>query len=70
MVADGEQAGLIAKNSEILARSDDAVLELARLAGVSRLSADSRVYLEDCIDWHMKVDGTYNGEQQQKGHET
>ena len=65
-----EIAGLIAKNSEILARSDDAVLELARLAGVSRLSADSRVYLEDCIDWHMKVDGTYNGEQQQKGHET
>lgn len=46
-----EFAELYDRHSSDLTKSDDPVLDLARLAGIARLSADARAYLSDCISW-------------------
>lgn len=46
-----EIAALYDLNADTLAQSEDPVLELARLAGISRLSSDARAYLETSLAW-------------------
>lgn len=50
-----ELAGLYDANAAMLEASDDAARDLSRLAGISRLTADSRNYLEACIEWRRKT---------------
>ncbi|MFW8635872.1 DUF3320 domain-containing protein [Cribrihabitans pelagius] len=42
-------------NAEALDESDDPARELSRLAGINRLTADSRSYLETCIEWRRET---------------
>ena len=53
-ISRSEIAALIDANSEFLKSSEDTCLDLARMAGINRLSADARSYLELCLDWHKK----------------
>ncbi|WP_456269651.1 DUF3320 domain-containing protein [Kushneria sp. AK178] len=46
-----ELAELYDRHETLLLKSDDQVLNLARYAGISRLSAENRAYLEGCINW-------------------
>ncbi|MDZ7908991.1 MAG: DUF3320 domain-containing protein [Gemmobacter sp.] len=46
-----EIADLIDRNAEKLATTEDPDIELARLAGIGRLSKDAREYLKSCREW-------------------
>ncbi|HQU69964.1 MAG TPA: DUF3320 domain-containing protein [Albidovulum sp.] len=46
-----EIADLIDRNLEKIAAAEDPDLELARLAGIGRLSKDAREYLNSCREW-------------------
>ncbi|ODM48656.1 DNA helicase [Ruegeria sp. PBVC088] len=46
-----EIANLYDRHSSELNKSEDPVLDLARHAGIARLSADARAYLSDCVAW-------------------
>lgn len=46
-----EIAWLYDTNAAALDESDDPARDLSRLAGINRLTADSRSYLEACIEW-------------------
>ncbi|MBE9640669.1 DUF3320 domain-containing protein [Salipiger pacificus] len=46
-----EIAELYDRHAAELSRSEDPVLDLARHAGIARLSADARSYLSDCVGW-------------------
>ena len=50
-ISRSEIAGLYDQHESVLDQSNDPILELARLAGISRLSADARAYLDACINW-------------------
>lgn len=50
-ISRSEIAGLYDEHESVLEQSDDPILELARLAGISRLSADVRAYLDACLKW-------------------
>lgn len=52
-----EFAELFDRHSSELGNSQDPVLDLARLAGISRLSADARSYLSDCMAWRETTQG-------------
>ncbi|WP_110648457.1 DUF3320 domain-containing protein [Salinicola peritrichatus] len=54
-----EIAWLYDEHSKTLEASNDPVLDLARLAGISRLSADARQYLETCIEWRESTARPY-----------
>lgn len=55
-----EIASLYDAHAQEIDNSDDPVLELARRAGIARLSADARDYLAGCIIW-LKQDGVASG---------
>jgi hypothetical protein len=46
-----EIAELYDRHASKLSSSEDPVLDLARYAGIARLSADARSYLSECIGW-------------------
>lgn len=48
-----EIAELYDRHLTELTQSDNPVLDLARHAGISRLSADARTYLSDCLAWRL-----------------
>ena len=50
-ISRSEIADLIDRNVDKLTTNEDPDLELARLAGISRLSKDAREYLKSCRDW-------------------
>lgn len=50
-ISRSEIAGLYDTHAHAFERSEDPVLELARLAGINRLSSDAREYLQGCIRW-------------------
>lgn len=50
-ISRAEFAWLYDANAQALDESDDPARDLSRLAGINRLKADSRSYLEDCIEW-------------------
>lgn len=50
-ISRSEIAGLYDRHESVLAQSVDPILELARFAGISRLSADARTYLDACLIW-------------------
>ncbi|MFP8967209.1 DUF3320 domain-containing protein [Pokkaliibacter sp. CJK22405] len=50
-ISRSEIAWLYDMNAHTLDKSDDSVLDFARLAGISRLSSDARAYLEECLAW-------------------
>ena len=50
-ISRSEIAGLYDQHQRILEKSADPILELARFAGISRLSMDVRAYLDACINW-------------------
>lgn len=51
-----EIAGLFDANARALESAEDRARDLARLAGLSRLAADSRSYLEMCLAWRAETD--------------
>lgn len=53
-VPQAEILGLISEQDHVL-RSDDPAKEIANLMGLGRLSADTRSYLEDCIELHERL---------------
>lgn len=50
-ISRAEIAGLYDAHAGSLGTSEDPVRDLARLAGISRLSSDARNYLESCVGW-------------------
>ncbi|WP_417474048.1 DUF3320 domain-containing protein [Leisingera sp.] len=50
-ISRAEIASLYDANAEALDESEDPARDLSRLAGINRLTADSRSYLETCIEW-------------------
>lgn len=50
-ISRAEIAWLCDANAEKLEHSDDPARDLSRLAGLQRLTADSRSYLETCMKW-------------------
>lgn len=55
-----EIAGLFDANQDVLQYSEDPVLELARLAGISRLSSDARSYIDQCLRWREETAVDYS----------
>ncbi|WP_460272146.1 DUF3320 domain-containing protein [Celeribacter sp. ULVN23_4] len=51
-----EFAELYDQHAVELDRSEDPVLDLARYAGIARLSADARSYLSDCMAWRTATE--------------
>ncbi|AGT08841.1 DUF3320 domain-containing protein [Paracoccus aminophilus] len=47
-----EIASLLDRIGVEVAQSEDPALELARQMGIARLSKDTRLYLEACLNWH------------------
>lgn len=54
-ISRAEIAWLYDTNAEALDESDDPTRDLSRLAGINRLTADSRRYLETCIEWRRGI---------------
>ncbi|GHC15488.1 DNA helicase [Kushneria pakistanensis] len=52
-----EIAELYDRHETSLLDSNDQTLELSRYAGISRLSAENRAYLESCINWRFSTQG-------------
>ncbi|ATG39555.1 hypothetical protein [Phaeobacter piscinae] len=52
-ISRAEIAWLYDANAEALGESDDPARDLSRLAGINRLTADSRNYLEACFEWRL-----------------
>ncbi|WP_299261515.1 DUF3320 domain-containing protein [uncultured Kushneria sp.] len=50
-ISRAEIAELYDRHESLLLNSQDQILELARYAGIARLSAENRAYLEGCINW-------------------
>ncbi len=55
-ISRAEIASLYDANAGTLATSEDPVLELARIAGINRLSADARSYLAQCLEWRNDME--------------
>ena len=53
-ISRAEIAWLYDANAPTLERSDDPARDLSRLAGMQRLTADSRSYLEACLEWRKE----------------
>ncbi|PWR17605.1 DUF3320 domain-containing protein [Zavarzinia compransoris] len=56
-ISRSEIAALHDQHAPHIDAAPDPTLELARLAGVARLSADARAYLEQCIGWRIESEG-------------
>ncbi|QAX28839.1 DUF3320 domain-containing protein [Leisingera sp. NJS204] len=54
-ISRAEIAWLCDANAKALDESDDPARDLSRLAGINRLVADSRSYLETCIEWRRET---------------
>jgi hypothetical protein len=54
-ISRSEIASLYDVHARVLDRSEDPTLELARLAGIARLSSDARNYLDDCLRWRRET---------------
>lgn len=54
-ISRAEIAWLYDANAETLEHSDDPARDLSRLAGLQRLTADSRSYLETCMKWRTET---------------
>lgn len=54
-ISRAEIAGLYDAHAVALSRSEDPVRDLARLAGINRLSSDARTYLEACLAWSKET---------------
>ncbi|MGX9856405.1 DUF3320 domain-containing protein [Limimaricola variabilis] len=54
-ISRAEIAWLSDANAAELDESDDPARDLSRLAGINRLTADSRRYLETCIEWQRET---------------
>ncbi|WP_417208483.1 DUF3320 domain-containing protein [Antarctobacter sp.] len=54
-ISRAEIAWLFDANAKMLDISDDPARDLARLAGITRLTAESRGYLETCIEWRKET---------------
>lgn len=52
-----EFADLYDRHASELDSSPDPVLDLARHAGIARLSADARAYLSECLAWRDNPTG-------------
>ncbi|MBQ4826907.1 DUF3320 domain-containing protein [Leisingera sp. HS039] len=54
-ISRSEIAWLYDVHAEALDESDDPARDISRLAGINRLTADSRSYLETCIEWRRET---------------
>lgn len=69
-ISRAEIAWLYDANAGALEGSDDPARELSRLAGLQRLTADSRSYLEACLEWRKETTSKSVADAQHKGRDS